>query len=45
MDKDVFTNDSIAKFYNQNFICVKQDMENNVGSILGKKYAVNLYPI
>jgi thioredoxin-related protein len=44
MDKDVFTNDSISKFYNQNFICVKQDMENNVGSILNKKYSVTFYP-
>lgn len=44
MEKEVFANDSIAKFYNQNFICVKQDMENNVGSILGKQYEIGLYP-
>lgn len=44
MDKNVFTNDSAAEFYNQNFINLKMDMESDSGKILKKEYNVDAYP-
>lgn len=42
--KTVFTNDTVADFYNKNFICVKMDMEQGEGPALAKKYNVAAYP-
>ena len=42
--KNVFTNDTVADFYNRNFICVKMDMEKGEGPELAKKYKVAAYP-
>jgi thiol-disulfide isomerase/thioredoxin len=44
LSKNVFTNDTVGGFYNQNFICVKMDMEKGEGIDLAKKYAVQSYP-
>jgi outer membrane protein OmpA-like peptidoglycan-associated protein/thiol-disulfide isomerase/thioredoxin len=44
MEKNVYTNDTVAGFYNSNFICVKIDMEKNEGFDLAKKYNVTAYP-
>jgi outer membrane protein OmpA-like peptidoglycan-associated protein/thiol-disulfide isomerase/thioredoxin len=44
MEKNVYTNDTIASFYNSNFICVKTDMEKNEGFDLAKKYNITAYP-
>lgn len=44
MEKNVYTNDTIAGFYNSNFICVKIDMEKNEGFDLAKKYNITAYP-
>jgi thiol-disulfide isomerase/thioredoxin len=44
MEKEVFTNDSVADFYNTNFINVKYDMEKGIGQALNQKYAVTGYP-
>ena len=44
MDKNVFTNDSVADFYNQNFINLKMDMESDSGKILKKEYNIEAYP-
>jgi thiol-disulfide isomerase/thioredoxin len=44
MEKEVFSNDTVANFYNQNFINVKYDMEKGIGQALSNKYAINVYP-
>ncbi|HSI89817.1 MAG TPA: thioredoxin family protein, partial [Adhaeribacter sp.] len=37
-------NDSVADFYNANFVAYKVDMEKGEGPELGKRYEVNAYP-
>ncbi len=44
MKKNVFTNDSVADFYNANFINVEMDMEKGEGFDIAKKYNVFAYP-
>lgn len=44
MAKNVFTNDTVAEFYNKNFINAKIDMEKGEGVELAKKYGVQAYP-
>ena len=44
MSKNIFTNDSVADFYNQNFINAKIDMEKGEGLDIAKKYQVRNYP-
>lgn len=44
LSRTVFTNDTVADFYNKNFICVKMDMEKGEGPELAKKYNVAAYP-
>lgn len=44
MDKNVFTEVSVATFFNGNFINVKVDMEKGEGLELRKKYSVKSYP-
>src|SRR5688572_22558605 len=44
MDKQVFTNDTVADFYNTNFIAYKSDMEKGEGLELAKRYEVRAYP-
>ncbi|MDX5346331.1 MAG: thioredoxin domain-containing protein [Hymenobacteraceae bacterium] len=44
MDKNIFTNDTVADFYNQNFIAYKSDMEKGEGVELAKRYQVQAYP-
>ncbi len=45
MSANVFTNDSVADFYNENFINVKTEMEKTgTGKRLAKKYQINRYP-
>src|SRR3989304_260171 len=44
MDKEVFTNDSVADFYNNNFINLRRDAEKGEGIELAKKYEINAYP-
>ena len=44
MAKSIFTNDSVADFYNQNFINAKIDMEKGEGLDIAKKYQVHNYP-
>lgn len=43
MAKDVFTQDSVGRFYNRHFVCVKMDMEKE-GKALAEKYGVRSYP-
>lgn len=44
MAKEVFPKEEVGKFYNENFICAKIDMEKGEGVDLAKKYKVRAYP-
>ncbi|MEJ8755717.1 thioredoxin family protein [Pontibacter sp. H259] len=44
MDKNVFVNDAVADYFNQNFVNYKLDMEKGEGITLAKKYEVQAYP-
>lgn len=44
MERDVFTLDTVADFYNSQFINVSMDMEGGEGPELVKKYAIQAYP-
>jgi len=44
MSANIFTNDTIADYYNQHFICVQMDMEKGEGLKLRKEYSVVAYP-
>ncbi|MBA3664779.1 MAG: DUF255 domain-containing protein [Bacteroidetes bacterium] len=44
MAKAVFTNDSVADFFNARFVNYKMDMEKGEGIDFAKKYEVNCYP-
>src|SRR3989344_560433 len=44
MDKEVFTNDSVADFYNKNFLNIKMDMESEEGKKIKKLFSIGAYP-
>lgn len=44
MDKQVFTQHKVAKFYNDEFVNLKVDMEKGEGVSLKTKYEVTAYP-
>ncbi len=44
MAKNVFTNDTVAQFFNENFINAKIDMEKGEGVAIAQKYGVRAYP-
>src|ERR1043166_391494 len=44
MAKNIFTNDSVADFYNSNFVNAKIDMEKGEGVDIAAKYDVRAYP-
>ncbi|NDK56013.1 thioredoxin family protein [Pontibacter fetidus] len=44
MDKNVFVNDAVADYFNQNFVNYKLDMEKGEGIDMAKKYEVQAYP-
>lgn len=44
MSKSVFTQDSVADFFNTNFVNLKMDMEKGEGPDMRKQYAVGAYP-
>ncbi len=44
MEKNIFTNDTVAKFYNENFICVRMDLEKGVGISRRYMYEVTAFP-
>ncbi|MCA6435394.1 MAG: thioredoxin family protein [Bacteroidetes bacterium] len=44
LSKTTFTNDTVAKFYNQHFINYKLDAEKGEGIEFARKYEVNCYP-
>ncbi|MCX6286839.1 MAG: thioredoxin domain-containing protein [Bacteroidetes bacterium] len=44
MSANIFTNDTVADFYNKNFICAKYDIEKGEGVKLAQQYQVRAYP-
>lgn len=44
MAKNVFTNDTVADYFNQTFVNYKFDMEKGEGIEFAKKYQVSCYP-
>ena len=44
MKKNVFTDPSVADYYNQHFICVAQDMEKGAGVELHERLQIESYP-
>lgn len=44
MAKNMFTNDTVADYYNREFICVSMDMEKGEGIALAKKFNIRVYP-
>jgi len=44
MDKNIFTNDTIADYYNKTFVNAKIDMEKGEGLEIAKMYTVQCYP-
>lgn len=44
MEKNVFSNDTVADYFNSNFINAKIDMESGEGIAIAKQYDVNVYP-
>ena len=44
MAKNIFTNDTVADYYNKNFVNAKIDMEKGEGIEIAKQYDVRCYP-
>jgi len=44
MSANIFTNDDVADYFNENYICVKFDMEKGEGKDLAKKFKIRAYP-
>lgn len=44
MERNVFTNDTVAQFYSEHFICTRIDMEHGEGPLIAKRYSVFCYP-
>ena len=44
MSANIFTQNEVADFYNENFICVKFDMEKGEGIELAKEFGIRAYP-
>jgi hypothetical protein len=44
MDKNIFTNDTVADFFDKHFVCGKFDGEKGDGLALVKKYGIQAYP-
>ncbi len=44
LDKNTFSNDTVAEYMNKHFVCIKLDMERDFGRLLSMKYRANAYP-
>lgn len=44
MAKNVFTNDTVADFYNLNFVNVEMDMEKGEGIEIAQRYGIQAFP-
>ena len=44
MTANIFTEESVANYYNENYICLKIDMEKGEGIDIAKNYTIRAYP-
>lgn len=44
MSANIFTDASVAEYYNENYICLKIDMEKGEGLDIAKNYKIRAYP-
>lgn len=44
MSANIFTDDKVAAYFNENYICLKIDMEKGEGVDIAKKYQIRAYP-
>jgi thiol-disulfide isomerase/thioredoxin len=44
MSANIFTDETVAKYYNDNYICLKIDMEKGEGLDIAKNYSIRAYP-
>ena len=44
MSANIFTDQKVADYYNQNYICLKIDMEKGEGIDIAKNYTIRAYP-
>ncbi len=44
MSEKIFPQEHVGKFFNENFLCIKVDMEKGEGVELAKKYEIKAYP-
>ena len=44
MAVNVFTDAEVGRYFNQNFVNVKMDMEQTSGQLISRRYNVNFYP-
>lgn len=44
MAKNIFPNDTVGKFFNENFVSLKMDMEKGDGIKVAAKYKISFYP-
>lgn len=44
MSANIFTDDDVAKYYNENYVCLKIDMEKGEGIDIAEYYGIRAYP-
>ncbi len=44
MSANIFTNDEVAEYYNENYVCLKIDMEKGEGIDIAENYGIRAYP-
>ena len=44
MDQQVFVDERVGTFYNENFICTKMDMEKGEGIDIAQRYKIQAFP-
>jgi thiol-disulfide isomerase/thioredoxin len=44
MSANIFTDEAVAEYYNDNYICLKIDMEKGEGIDIAKNYSIRAYP-
>jgi len=44
MTANIFTDESVANYYNENYVCLKIDMEKGEGLDIAKNYTIRAYP-
>lgn len=44
MSANIFTNDDVAAYYNENYVCLKIDMEKGEGIDIARDYGIRAYP-